>query len=124
MKDIKQYEDAIANQVASLTGAGINGTMFWAYRDSKKANCEELNFYEVIWEKDIDEIVETCRKEKIGTITISSGYSSLTTTLWEFVKRGCTIEGMKLVPQPYTEYNWETKEEVRPQTPAIVIKIN
>ena len=68
MKDIKQYEDAIEKKVASLKDEGINGTMFWAYRHSKAAGCDDLNFYETIWESDIEYIVNTCRANgiKIG----------------------------------------------------------
>lgn len=124
MKDIKQYEDAIKNQVKSLKDEGINGTMFWAYRHSKDAGCEDLNFYEAIWERDIVYIVETCRKESIEQITISSTFSGMPEVLWEFVKLGCSVEGMKTIPEKYKEHNWETGEEYRRQIPAVIVKIN
>ncbi len=124
MKDIKQYEDAIEKKVASLKDEGINGTMFWAYRHSKAAGCDDLNFYETIWESDIEYIVNTCRANGIKVITISSTFSGLTEDLWEFCKRGCAVDGMKLVPMHYTEWDWEKKEEVRKQVPAVILKIN
>lgn len=124
MKDIKQYEDAIKNQVKSLKDEGINGTMFWAYRNSKDAECEDLNFYETIWERDIGYIVETCRKEGIKQITISSTFSGMPEVLWEFVKLGCAVEGMKIIPEKYKEHNWVTGEEYRRQIPAVIVKIN
>ncbi len=124
MKTIKVFEDAIANQVPNLKDAGINATMFWAYRNSLKAGADELNFDEVIWDYDIDYIVNTCRAEGIERITISSTFSSLAVVVWELTKRGCAVEGMKLVPTAYTHYDWETKKEIRDQVPAFIIKIN
>ena len=124
MKDIKQYEDAIEKKVASLKDKGINGTMFWAYRHSKAAGCDDLNFYETIWESDIEYIVNTCRANGIKVITISSTFSGLTEDLWEFCKRGCAVDGMKLVPMHNTDWDWEKKEEVRKQVPAVILKIN
>ncbi len=124
MKTIKVFEDAIANQVPNLKDAGINATMFWAYRNSLRAGADELNFDEVIWDYDIDYIVNTCRAEGIKRITISSTFSSLAVVVWELTKRGCAVEGMKLVPTAYTHYDWETKKEIRDKVPAFIIKIN
>ena len=124
MKLIQSYETAIKNEVKSLKDEGINRTMFWAYRSSKEAKADELNFYDEIWDSDIDYIVDTCRKEGIERITISSTFSGIPVTLWEFVKRGCELGGMKLVPSYYIKHNWQTGEDERDSYPAVIIKIN
>ena len=124
MKFIKQYEDAIKNQVASLKDEGINGTMFWAYRNSNDAGCDDLNFYETIWERDIEYIVETCRANEIKQITISSSFSGMPEVLWEFCKLGCKVVGMKQVPSNYEEWDWEEQKKLRRLVPAVILKIN
>lgn len=124
MKVINQYEEAIANKVKDLKAVGINRTMFWAYRDSKRAGSEDLNFDDVIWDEDIDYIVENCRANGIERITISSSFSGLPKVLWLLTQKGCTIEGMTQTPSRYTRCDWNTDKEVRDQLPALVIKIN
>ena len=124
MKEIKQYEDAIARQAASLKDEGINRTMFWAYRHSKRAGTDDLNFDDIIWDTDIDYIVNTCRAEGIERITVSSTFSSLTEVIWGMMAIGCTVEGMKLVPTTNTRYDEKTDTYVRDKVPAFIIKIN
>ena len=124
MKTIQAYEEAIKNKIPSLKDAGINNTMFWAYRHSQKAEADDLNFDEIIWVEDIDYIVNTCRAEGIEQITISSTFSSLTVVIWELMKRGCMTDGMKLVPTQQTVYDEETDTRVREKIPAFIIKIN
>lgn len=124
MKTIKAYEEAIKNKIPSLKDAGINHTMFWAYRHSQKAEADDLNFDDTIWVEDIDYIVNTCRAEGIEQITISSTFSSLTVVIWELMKRGCATDGMKLVPTQQTVYDEETDTRVREKIPAFIIKIN
>ena len=123
MKRIEAYERAIAENVRDVRALGFNLTMFWAYRNSKAAKTEDLNFAEVIWGEDIDPIVTACREYGIEQITISSAFSSLTKTLWELQKRGCTIGGMKMVPQTWTNYNPETGCSEQAKEPGIIINI-
>jgi len=99
-------------------------TMFWAYRNSKDAGCDDLNFYETIWERDIEYIVETCRANEIKQITISSSFSGMPEVLWEFCKLGCKVVGMKQVPSNYEEWDWEEQKKLRRLVPAVILKIN
>ena len=72
----------------------VNPTMFWAYKESQETNNERLNFYEVIWDKDIEQIVKTCKANDIKELLISSNYSGLITCLSLFEKFGCKICGL------------------------------
>lgn len=108
MKEIKAFEEAKARGM-NLREAGINHTMFWAYENSKEAENETINFSEVIWDQDIDPIVEACRAYGIEHITISSTFSGLIGTLAEFEKRGCMMEGLTQVTGRYTD--WSTGEK-------------
>lgn len=119
MKKIEAFENAIANEVKDIRAIGINSTMFWAYRDSQEAESDLLNFSDVIWDKDIAPIVESCREYGIHEFTISSTFSSLIETLAEFEKLGCKLAGLTTVKTRYT--NWQTGEKAI--KPAVLMKL-
>ena len=111
MRTIERLENAKRNEV--------NHTLYWAYKDSQQAGTEDLNFGDVIWEQDIQAIVDFCKEEKIDQITISSTFSSLTTVLWELEQLGCKMSGMKKVPMRYNKLG--TNE--RDTAVAIIVKM-
>ena len=83
MKEIRTFEEAIKQNARSLKDLGINGTLFWAYRTSKENGNELIDFNEVIWDYDIEEIAQTLKANGITEFTISSTFSSLIETLRE-----------------------------------------
>ncbi len=84
-----------------------------------EAENEVIDFDEVIWDYDIEEIVATLRAEGIKEFTISSTFSSLIPTLAEFEKHGIRMNGLTEVKQNYTD--WQTGEKRR--VPAIRMKV-
>ena len=104
-KEIKVFEQAIENKVKSLKDEGINSTMFWAYRMSKECGNELIDFSEVIWEKDIEEIIDACRENNIKEFTISNRMSGLIDILVAFEKLGCKMNGLTEVKAPYKDWN-------------------
>lgn len=108
MKEIKAFEQAVENKVKDLSAEGINGTMFWAYQRSKECGNELIDFSEVIWEKDVEAIVKTCKENDIKEFTISSRFSDLINTLVEFEKFGCKMNGLTKVNASYK--HWQTQD--------------
>ena len=111
MKEIRSFEEAMANKDnngKSYKELGINKTLFWAYRTSKEAGNELIDFNEVIWDYDIEEIAQTLRANGITEFTISSTFSSLIETLAAFEKQGISIAGLTTVKAHYTD--WKTGE--------------
>lgn len=106
MKKIELFERAIEEQAASLKEWGINHTLFWAYRNSIEAGNDEINFDDVIWDHDIEEIAETLKGNGITGFTISSTFSSLIPTLAEFAKHGFQMAGLTEVKGRHTD--WQT----------------
>ena len=106
MMRIEMFEKAIENKVPNLREAGINPTLFWAYRDSKECGNERIDFSECIWEKDIEEIANGLKENGIYEFTISSTCSGLIETLAEFEKHGFQMAGLIEVNAKYTD--WET----------------
>ena len=119
MKKIELFERAIEEQAGSLKEWGINQTLFWAYRNSIAAGNGEINFEDVIWDYDIEEIVKTLKENGISGFTISSTFSSLIPTLAEFAKHGFQMAGLTEVKANYTD--WQTQE--RAVIPAIRMEL-
>ena len=104
MKEIKIFEDAIRNGAKSLKELGINHTLFWVYRASKESGNDLIDFSEVIWDYDIEDIISTLRENGLTEFTISSTFSSLIPTLAEFEKRGCRMAGLTEVKSSHRNF--------------------
>lgn len=112
MKEIKAFEKAMESKTRNLKEAGINATLFWAYRTSKEESGNDLiDFNEVIWDYDIKEIANTLREEGIREFTISSTFSGLIETLAEFEKQDIHMNGLTTVNARYTD--WQTGERAK-----------
>lgn len=61
---------------------GCHWTLGQAYLYSKEAGNDLPNFAEVIWDYDIEAILEDCRKLGVKEFTISSTFSSLIETIY------------------------------------------
>jgi len=68
-----------------------NTTIRWEIERNKITRNNTIHFCEVIWDCDIDLIINFCKTEEIIHITISSNFSSLITSLAVFEKQGCII---------------------------------
>lgn len=86
---IKEFEDMEAQKKFSKN---VNYTIYWAYKYSKKANNELLNFYERIWEQDVESMVKIFKTNGIKEFSISSGISASCLALFE--KFGCKMCGL------------------------------
>lgn len=117
MKTIEALEAARGKEI-TFEELGVNRTFYWAYRNSREADTETLNFEDVIWEQDVPDIVESCRRFEINRFTISSRMSSMAETVAEFEKNGCRLVGLTQVPSRFTD--WEEKNKLNP---AFEIKI-
>lgn len=94
MKKIEVFERAIEEKATSLADYGINATLFWAYRESMEAENKNIDFSDVIWERDIEEIAKGLKENGITEFTISSTFSGLIPTLAEFEKHGFRMAGL------------------------------
>lgn len=92
MKTIEKIERVLAKEI-TCEDAKVNCTLINAYIQSRRNNFETLNFDDVIWERDIPEIVSNCVEYGIQYITISSGFSGMINTLAEFAEAGCKMNG-------------------------------
>ena len=124
MKRIDILEQAAANGT-KYSDINVNPTFGAAYFYSKSAGNRLPNFAEVIWEKDIEEIIENCRRFGITDFTISSTFSGLLTTIAEFQKHGCHM--VRLVEVNATYYDVPASIDEEPKLaviPAILMRID
>jgi hypothetical protein len=91
MEKIKLFEEFKEKVVHNFKADGINSTMYWAYMKSLDAENELLDFNDVVWEHDIEPIVDTCNKLGINEFTISSNFTGLLKTMYELDKRGFKV---------------------------------
>ena len=82
----------------------VNPTFSQAYFYSLEAGNDLINFGEVIWDYDIDPILENCRRFGIEAFTISSTFSSLILTIAELQKRGCKLDGLGEINSRYDDW--------------------
>lgn len=101
---IEAFEKAIAERCKDLKAAGINSTLFWAYRRSEDSGNNIINFHDVIWDNEIEEIAECLKANGIKEFTISSNFSGLITTLAEFEKHGFIMNGITDVNEEYIDF--------------------
>lgn len=124
MKKIEVLEEA-ATKGIKYSEIDVNPTFGAAYFYSEEAGNELINFGEVIWDYDIDEILENCRRFGITEFTISSTFSSLIVTIAEFQKKGCKLEGLIEINSRFDDwkscFEGETKKE---RIPAFKISLS
>ena len=82
----------------------VNPNFSQAYFYSLEAGNDLINFGEVIWDYDIDPILENCRRFGIEAFTISSTFSSLILTIAELQKRGCKLDGLVEINSRYDDW--------------------
>ena len=123
MKHIAKFDELLKMNAKPADHPEVCYRLVFAYGRSINKNADALDFDDIVWDNEVVDIVKGCREEGIERITISSTFSGLTDLLWEFVKNGCRIVGMKQVPAPYTEYDHETKETFFPLIPAVELVI-
>jgi hypothetical protein len=118
MQKIKLFEDFKHKEIHDFFNDGINPTMYGAYRKSCEAENDILDFNDVIWEHDIQPIVDTCNKVGITEFTISCKFTGLLRTMYEFSKRGFNVVGITEVRANYMDFYKQDKAIV----PAVHIR--
>lgn len=109
MNKIEKLENL--DKKTSLKELGINHTFYWAYRWTLETTNETINFSDVIWEKDVADIVKHCREFKIPYITVSSTFSGLLDVLAEFEKNDCKIGELVKITTSYKDCSTGDFEE-------------
>lgn len=89
------------------------GTIDIAYRNTLKSDNEMLNFFDIIWDEEVDEICEFLNRNNIKEFTISSQFTGLIPLLNHLEQKGFKVAGTKMINTYY---------ESSSQIPAIILK--
>ena len=106
---IPAIEKVIAER-ANSTEENINIRLFWTYKHSLEAGNDLINFYDIIWERDIEGVVENLNYYKINEFSISSNFSGLITILAAFDKHGFTMAGITDAKETYIDLTTNEKD--------------
>lgn len=121
MELIERIENIIANpEGRSFESEGIDPIFYWAYRTTKSTGNELIDFHDVIWERNIPQIVDNLKEFGIREFTISCNFSGLIDTIAEFAKLGCTMLGVTSIKADYKDFSTGENAMIN----AIIMKIN
>lgn len=118
MKIIEKLEQA-KKQNSNLKDIGINHTFYWAYRIALETGNDLIDLNDVVWDEDIEAIINHCKEFSINKITMSSNFSGAIQTLGLFEDKGCKIIGLKKVKSQHTKFGSDEHEIIN----AVIIKM-
>lgn len=98
---IDEFE-TFASSGKTLKEFNINHTLYCAYQNSKKAGIELIDFGDIIWEDDVEAIVNTLKENRIKEFTISCHFCDLIDRLADFEQFGCKMNGICMIKTAHT----------------------
>lgn len=106
--------EKIINEKA-FENCGINCNVIRAYCRSLRCNLEALDFNDIIWEREIPEILQNLKELGIKSFTVSDQSTALMETLHQFMKAGCNLTGYTEVQaSEYPEFGTTNEYKMKP----------
>lgn len=117
MRRIETWEKELTGESGNRD---TNITLLQAYHAARACGNKRIDFFDVIWDYDVESIVNACREAGVTEITISSTMSGLVETLDKFTELGCAVGGIVKVRRHYKDWGSDDYKMI----PALLIKIN
>ena len=92
-------------------GAGY-AQVYRLYEEAVERGNEHIDLYNVIWEKDVEGLIQLRRENGVEHFTFSSTWSSAVEVAWLFTENGCTLEGLVEINGPHTNAFTGEREKV------------
>jgi hypothetical protein len=89
------------------------------YESSMNRGNAAIDINEVIWDKDLDDLMDAMKENGITRFTYSSEWSSAVLTAWKFIEAGWKLVGMEMINGCNTDYSEKSYVKV----PAYVFSI-
>lgn len=103
MKKIKLLED-LEKGIVNYKEVKFNNTLYAAYQHAKQSGNDLIDFDEVIWDRDVEDIMDFCKENDINQFTISSTYSRLIETVALFEENGAKLKGLTKINSCHQDY--------------------
>ncbi len=71
------------------------------YESAQERGNAYIDLNDCIWDKDVEGLIDSLRKNGIDHFTFSSTWSSAVETAWLFLQNGCTLEGLVEINSQY-----------------------
>jgi hypothetical protein len=104
IKNIEVLDRAKEEGIKKYSNIGVNQRFGSAYFNSLEAENDFLNFDEVIWDYDVSEIMENCKRFGITKFTISKNFSSIMEVIQKFQKGGFMLVGLTEVNSVFSDW--------------------
>ncbi len=104
MKRIEALEELRDKEARYYSDTNINQTFGQAYFAARRNENNLIDFNEVIWEQDVEQIIENCREFGIREFTISSTYSGLIEIIAKLDEKGWKVAGITEVNASYSDF--------------------
>ncbi len=97
---------------------GTNYETYRAYHKSKEAGKDLIDFYDMIWPKEVEAIVNTLKAQSIKEFTISCRSTNLIDCIAVFEKFNCKMNGLTAV-----KTSWKRMDGSIETIPALKMRI-
>ncbi len=91
-ENIETEYQKLMNEISGFETSFIN--IWEAYEESKNKGNEYIDLCDIIWDKDIEDVIVCLKENGIRYFTFSSTWSGAVETAWLFTKNGCLLKGM------------------------------
>ena len=116
LENIKEKEEFEENK--------ISYRFYWAYRESKRIGRDILNFEDIGFEENHQEIIENLERFGIQKFTISDQSTGLMKGLKSFKRKGYFPIDLIEIDTGRTNWNFKENKEEKEYTPALLFKRN
>ena len=97
-KDEAGMDAARKDMRALWDGLEANGNgcarLYSEYREAMERGNDYIDLHDVIWDKDVPDLIACMRENGVERFTFSSTWSSAVETAWLFQENGCMLEGL------------------------------
>ena len=116
LENIKEKEEFEENK--------ISYRFYWAYRESQRIGRDILNFDDIGFEDNHEDMIENLERFGIQEFTISDQSTGLMKGLKSFKRRGYFPEDLIEIDTGRTHWNFKENKEEKEYTPALLFKRN
>ena len=91
---------------------GSYGNVYRLYEDAMRRGNEYIDLNDIVWDKNVKELIDSLREYGIDHFTFSSTWSSAVETAWLFTENGCTLEGLVKINGQSRAFGSEEYEKI------------